>query len=1057
MTPAYARSIRRLLAGALVLLGTVANAAELATLAPDNYASCVPAGKEIDAIFGDYVLRNDKIVAIVADPAPMVGRNGSRKWGTPLPGAVIDLTSHGATNPAENDLLGAFIPIYRYNSPRRIRPLNIPGEPHRQSTFKDESEAHRLPGRQPVASKRVALSLPYSSPAVEVRYTLEDGWPYVLIERTFANKGKTPLTLTDRDYPMGLEMGPRFQAGRPDFIWGAELEERLAFVYDPWFGQAYGVVAGSGPIQARLLTRRPVLGVYRQAADGKLELVLQPGETLTLAARLFPAPDLFRLRALTARLAGQTLHPLRLDVADASGPIADCLVTASRGKKVYAAGRTTADGALSVELPAGKFKLRASPIGREPRDIVVQVGDQPRAAFQFEPAAYVRAEISDAKGGPIPCKVEFRRDGAPDPFLFPPTGEHLVQNLYYTHTGRFRLVLPPGKYQAVVTHGPEFDAAFVPFEAVAGKEASWRATLERSVDTTGWVSANFSNRSTVSRTFSSASQLGRVLNLLAEHVEFAPATERDFISDFAPHLKKLGAEHLLATCPGIGHTQRVRKTWTAQNAFPVIHRPGKQDGGAPQRPQHVFQMFWLGGWYGPLTPQGNPAWTTPHDKLIQVTPPGIWRNDGRSDGMYTLFYPERWGREDVHRNGRFSVLSYMDAMEVQSLSPFLDLPAYDPTDPKGNADLQAWWRDLERRREANWPAVKQRQRQWLRILNLGYRIAGVVNSNDYYNFHGSSAWRNFVKSPTDDPAKIKPLDVVRAVRFGHVVMSTGPFLQVEMGAGNETVGPGDDLAAANGKASLHVRLQCPNWMDIDRVQVLFNGLRVPELNFTRAEHPEQFGDGVVKFERVIPLQLPADTFVAVIAAGDGPNLRQRRGPDDDETPHLAMSNPIWVDVGGNGFKPHSPLDDQVYTYLDVLTPLLRATGSPPAKVRLYLNNLGQAPASEEVSVAISPPDAAAIVGENRFAYQLDPGQQAAWDFELTLARDFDGKSILLNIPRSSVGVGRRAAACRVKPDAPVKPWTTMTEAQRRRVWWLPEHVPTRPPNWGRSRHAKTAD
>jgi len=388
------------------------------------------------------------------------------------------------------------------------------------------------------------------------------------------------------------------------------------------------------------------------------------------------------------------------------------------------------------------------------------------------------------------------------------------------------------------------------------------------------------------------------------------------------------------------------------------------------------------------------------------------------------------------------------------LAPFLDLPAYDPADPKGNADLQAWWRDLERRREANWPAVKQRQRQWLRILNLGYRIAGVVNSNDYYNFHGSSAWRNFVKSPTDDPAKVKPLDIVRAVRFGHVVMSTGPFLQVGISADNKTVGPGDDLAAANGKASLHVRLQCPNWMDIDRVQVLFNGLRVPELNFTRAEHPEQFGDGVVKFERVIPLQLAADTFVAVIAAGAGPNLRQRRGPDDNETPHLAMSNPIWVDVDGNGFKPHSPLDDQVYTYFDVLTPLLRAPGSAPAKVRLYLKNLGQAPASEEVSVAISPPGAAAIVDENRFAYKLDPGHQAAWDFELTLAKDFDGKSVLLNIPRSSVGVGRRAVACRIKPDAPVKPWTTMTEAQRRRVWWLPEHVVNRPPNWGRSRHAK---
>ena len=60
-------------------LANPAAAAELLTLHPGNYADFVPAGKEVDAIHGDYVLRNDRIVAVVADPTLTRGRSASRK------------------------------------------------------------------------------------------------------------------------------------------------------------------------------------------------------------------------------------------------------------------------------------------------------------------------------------------------------------------------------------------------------------------------------------------------------------------------------------------------------------------------------------------------------------------------------------------------------------------------------------------------------------------------------------------------------------------------------------------------------------------------------------------------------------------------------------------------------------------------------------------------------------------------------------------------------------------------------------------------------------------
>ena len=48
------------------------------------------------------------------------------------------------------------------------------------------------------------------------------------------------------------------------------------------------------------------------------------------------------------------------------------------------------------------------------------------------------------------------------------------------------------------------------------------AKLVRSVKTDGWISGDFHSHSSPSGD-NTSSQLGRVLNLLCEHVEFAPA------------------------------------------------------------------------------------------------------------------------------------------------------------------------------------------------------------------------------------------------------------------------------------------------------------------------------------------------------------------------------------------------------------------------------------------------------------------------------------------------------------------------------------------------------
>jgi hypothetical protein len=367
---------------------------------------------------------------------------------------------------------------------------------------------------------------------------------------------------------------------------------------------------------------------------------------------------------------------------------------------------------------------------------------------------------------------------------------------------------------------------------VRGEDTPLKATLVRSVETRGWISADFHNHSTASAETdqfyvypyewnpsvdgdSCASQLGRVLNLLCEGIEFAPPTEHNTVSSYEPHLKALGVENLLATCPGIGLTAGRRHTTTHQNAFPVLWKPGRQDGGALQRPEHIGQLQWLMKW-----DEGG-------EKLIQINVP-------------------LGEKLDVERG--------MDVLDVRDLEPIVDL---HPIPGRDNRILE-----------------------WLELLRAGYRLPGVIGSGAFDNFHGSGGVRNYVRSATDNPAEIRPLDVVREARAGHVVMTTGPFMEVELRAegadGQRVAIPGDELALPGGKAQLSVRVRCPDWIQVDTVRVLLNGR-------PHSGVPEFSGKPLREANLQFPLEIGEDSFVIVVAAGHGPNLRMRGAEGNEPT------------------------------------------------------------------------------------------------------------------------------------------------------------------------------
>jgi hypothetical protein len=129
-------------------------------------------------------------------------------------------------------------------------------------------------------------------------------------------------------------------------------------------------------------------------------------------------------------------------------------------------------------------------------------------------------------------------------------------------------------YFPAVRINAEFDVARVqgvsPVSMSGGRRLGTiiDARLVRTVKTDGWISTDSHSHSSPSGN-NTSSQLGRVLNLLCEHIEFAACTEHNRLSTYDPHLRRLGAEKQMATCVGVELTGRPLPL-NHQNAFPLL-------------------------------------------------------------------------------------------------------------------------------------------------------------------------------------------------------------------------------------------------------------------------------------------------------------------------------------------------------------------------------------------------------------------------------------------------------------------------------------------------------
>ncbi|MGH7140692.1 MAG: CehA/McbA family metallohydrolase, partial [Pirellulales bacterium] len=618
----------------------------------------------VDCIYGDLVLRNDHLVAVVAQP--IAGRNANMMVRN-VGGAVIDLTRRERPN----DQLSAFYPGGKEMAWRSLD-LAVEGRP-----VSSETKTSSRRGSSVSVICRAASDP--GEPEAVVQYRLEDGADSLLVTTTYANRTEQPLEVTLVDEMRADVSFEKVPDGTASLFW----------VYDKWFDQAYGLVAQGATLSLKSDAKNSSIHFSRGDAAAK---TLKPDEAVAYERRLFPAANLLEVRAIANRRDGIQQRLCELQVKDTAGhPLCAADVEVRRDDKPYAHGRTDDQGRLKLELPAGDFMATVTSAANGSK--TVELTGQ-TLAVELPEAGSVAAQITGEDGGPIPCKVQFLgRQGTANPDFGHQTGEWAVRSVYYSENGRITQPLPPGKYQAIVSHGPEYDAAFIDLEIERGRITPLEAVLVRSVQTPGWISADFHSHSSPSGD-NTSSQLGRVLNLLCEHVEFAPCTEHNRLSTYEPHLARLKAKHLLATCTGIELTDSPGDV-NHHNAFPLVRHAHAQDDGAPLSDADMEVKI-----------ERLALWDGDSEKLVQQNHPDIGHlffdknGDGQPDGGFQKAF------------------GFMDVIEVHPPRAIFDPPVTTGATKRNNTIFN-----------------------WLQLLNQGFRIPGVVNTDAHYNFHGSGFLR----------------------------------------------------------------------------------------------------------------------------------------------------------------------------------------------------------------------------------------------------------------------------------------------------------------------------
>lgn len=470
-------------------------------------------------------------------------------------------------------------------------------------------------------------------------------------------------------------------------------------------------------------------------------------------------------------------------------------------------------------------------------------------------AGGLRYRITDSSGERIPAKLTFTtndgRERVPVDVKSKAPYWAARPGAVYTLPGDEPLPVPEGSYRIVVSRGPEHTIAVRELTVGPGEPALLEAVLERVVDTRGYLSGDMHLHTLTHSGHGDTNMEERIITLCAEHLEWAVATDHNYITDYRPTVEALHAGKWIQTTVGnevtttaIGHF----------NAFPCDPEEPPVNWRISD-PRELFRRIRAEG--ASVIQVNHPRWTGVRGAYFR----DLDLSPHTGDTPVSIF---SWDFDsfEVLNDGPLSGWNYCPDMGTGSH------PAFDSS-------------------------VRE---DWYHLLNQGRAFTAVGNS-DSHNVDAVIGGypRNYIRAVTDDPPLAKEGDLIAQVKAGTVTVSSGIFVEATVGGhfpGAAVIPAG--VAGGAADVAITIRVQAAPWIRADRLVVVANG---EEIAVTPLPWP---ATGAVRHQGIFRDRPARDTWYVVYAVGD-------EAPVPVLHPHtfpLGFTNAFRVDADGDGkFTP----------------------------------------------------------------------------------------------------------------------------------------------------------
>lgn len=627
--------------------------------------------------------------------------------------------------------------------------------------------------------------------------------------------------------------------------------------------------------------------------------------------------------------------------------------------------RTSATGSFSgIVLPVGTYDLEVRSPERDPVTVsgvvVTAATNTPVTVPPLSGLATLDFKVLETVVGPdptMPAKItikgiaptldpRFKSDviALADPAVGPDVdlrmetfgGGPAQANWVFLANGTGSVQIRPGKYEVYASRGPEYSLRRKVINVRATKTRKINLRLRRSVDTSGFISGDFHIHS--ARSLDSTAPLrDRVASFAAEGLEVMVSTDHDYHVDYAPIIAGLGIGSRINSIVG-----------------------NEVTGSVPNPPVFPDSTGHINAW--PLPVQANER----RDGSIEeefVAPNFIFKRL-RDQGAQVIQYNHvRAGVSGITSIGFFNNFGYDPSLPINA-SPndlLLDDDVTGPgtsgvANPDGlrNIDFDV----MEILNGTEIPAYIAVRRDWLSLLNQisppTVPFIGGTGTSDSHRITLESAGyaRTYVGGAGDDPAALNPTTFNNNVKAANMMATTGPFIRFSvLDVIGNSAGLGGTLVPTTSTVRLQIEVQAANWIPVEQVRVLANGFTTltfdattsPKVTAPPSSPYSQALGKIVRFDAEVPVNLAVDTYFIVEAGAKLSPLPTPTALIDKIVPGmvpLGFTNPIFVDLGGDGFDapglPVMATATELQSELPAFARLERADDTWLARVRSWI-------------------------------------------------------------------------------------------------------------------------